>query len=72
MCASKCVKLCVVLNEGICISDEKIALSRFHISQISRLGNLEIFYIPHHQPIQEINLKRIFQRFASSVLYSLK
>lgn len=71
MCTSKF--LVVVLNGGICISDEKIALSRFPIFQISGLRNLEIFYSPHHQPIQDINLKRIFQgRFSSSVFYSLK
>lgn len=39
----------------------KRALSRFCIFQISTLGNLEIFYIPHHQPIQEINLKGYFK-----------
>lgn len=42
MCTSKFLKLCVVLNEGICVSDEKIVISRFHVFQTSRLGNLEI------------------------------
>lgn len=66
MCAHF-VKLCKEHNEGIFISDEKILLTRFHIFQISRLGILEIADIPHHQPIQEINSKRIFQRrFASN------
>lgn len=65
MCAHF-VKLCEVHNEGVSISDEKILLTRFHVFQISRLGILEITDIPHHQPIQEINSKRIFQRrFAS-------
>lgn len=61
------VKLCEVHNEGFSISDKKILLTRFHVFQISSLGILEITDIPHHQPIQEINSKRIFQkRFASN------
>lgn len=65
MYTSKFLKPGAVLNIGICISDEKITLSRFPILQISRLWNLEIFYIPHPQPTQEINFNRIFQgRFA--------